>query len=134
MRSTMNRGGSRRVVVAVAAALLVLGALVAYRLAGREDAGGAGAGGAVAVDPARNGPAVPRSFLGLSMEWDSVLPYTGPREARHAGLLALLEPIRRAAGAPLRLRVGGDTADQAWWNPLERPRPPGVLQDVGHAT
>jgi hypothetical protein len=87
----------------------------------------------VALDPARRGRVVPRSFLGLSVEWDSVATYAGPPGHRRTGLTRLLAPLRRSAGG-LALRVGGDTADQAWWNPAGRPRPPGVLQDVTPST
>jgi hypothetical protein len=79
------------------------------------------------------GPTVPPSFLGLSLEWDSVVPYTGPAGRRH-DLLRILAPVQRAAHSPLALRIGGDTGDQAWWNPSGRPRPPTVLQDVGPET
>ncbi len=88
---------------------------------------------AVEVDAARPGRVVPRSFLGLSIEWDSVGAYTGPAGARSVALRALLAPLVARTGA-IALRVGGDTADQAWWNPRGRPAPPGVLQDVTPAT
>src|SRR4051812_34358594 len=70
----------------------------------------------VRIVPARAGPVVPASFLGLSIEWDSVLPYTGPAGHRRRDLLRVLAPVARAAGTPLALRIGGDTGDQAWWN------------------
>jgi hypothetical protein len=76
---------------------------------------------------------VPRSFLGVSIEWDSVDAYAGPRGARSAGLRALLAPLVARTGG-VALRIGGDTADQAWWNPHGRPPPPNVLQDVKPAT
>jgi hypothetical protein len=82
----------------------------------------------VEVDAAHAGRVVPRSFLGLSTEWDSVSPY-----GRSSGVDALLAPIVAGTGG-LALRVGGDTADQAWWNPRHRQRPPTVLQDVTPAT
>lgn len=84
-------------------------------------------GGAHAtVDPTRLGPVVPRSFLGLSIEWDSVSAYA----RRAAALQRLLAPIAREQGG-LGLRIGGDTEDQAWWNPgRRRTRPQKVLQDV----
>ena len=88
---------------------------------------------AVEVDAARAGRVVPRSFLGLSIEWDSVGAYAGPAGARSAGLRALLAPLAARTGG-LALRVGGDTADHARWNPRGRPAPPGVLQDVRPAT
>src|SRR3954462_9750413 len=84
--------------------------------------------------PARAAPVVPASFLGLSIEWDSVLPYTGPAGHRRRDLLRVLAPVARAAGTPPPLALGGDRGDQAWWNPARRPRPPTVLQDVGPAT
>jgi hypothetical protein len=87
----------------------------------------------VAVDAARGGRAVPPSFLGLSIEWDSVGAYTGPRGHRRAGLRALLAPLVARTGG-VALRIGGDTADQAWWNPRGHPRPARVLQDVTPAT
>ena len=88
---------------------------------------------AVAVDVARAGRVVPRAFLGLSIEWDSVGAYAGPRGARTTALRALLAPLVARTGG-LALRIGGDTADQAWWNPRGRPAPAGVLQDVTPVT
>jgi hypothetical protein len=84
------------------------------------------AGGAhVSVEPARLGHAVPRSYLGLSVEWDSVERY-----ARNAGALRrLLAPLARSQGG-LALRIGGDSGDQAWWNPGGRRRPREVLHNV----
>jgi hypothetical protein len=87
----------------------------------------------VRIDRTRPGRTVPRAFLGLSIEWDSVEPYAGPPGRRRAGLRALLAPLARRTGG-LALRIGGDTADQAWWNPRARRRPPGVLQDITPAT
>ncbi|MCW3002763.1 MAG: hypothetical protein JWQ20_2061 [Conexibacter sp.] len=89
---------------------------------------------AVRIRTDRPGPTVGPSFLGLSIEWDSILPYTGPAGHRRDDLLRLLAPLERAAGTPLALRIGGDTGDQAWWNPSRRPRPRNILQDVGPAT
>jgi hypothetical protein len=125
---------SARPVVAAAAAALAAGT-IALLLAGAGDDGSPGGRtAAVTVDARHGGRVVPRSFLGLSIEWDSVVPYTGPRAGRRAALLRVLAPLERAAGSPLRLRIGGDTADQAWFNPDHRARPPTVLQDVGPAT
>jgi hypothetical protein len=87
----------------------------------------------VAVDVAAARRVVPRAFLGLSIEWDSVGAYAGPVGARSAGLRALLAPLVARTGG-VALRIGGDTADQAWWNPRGRPPPPSVLQDVTPAT
>ena len=83
----------------------------------------------VTVDTARLGHAVPRSFLGLSVEWNSLSAYA----ERAAALRRLLDPLVRSQGG-LALRIGGDTEDQAWWNPGHARRPPTVLQDVTPAT
>lgn len=111
----------------------VLGVLVVAALLARgggDDTGPATGTARIVVD--RLGRQVPESFLGLSMERDTLAAYAGRRPD---ALLALLAPVRRAAGSPLGLRVGGDSADQAWWSPgARRPRPPTVLQDVGPAT
>jgi hypothetical protein len=87
----------------------------------------------VRIDPSHVLRSVPRSFLGVSTEWDSVEPYAGPTGRRNAALQALLAPLVARTGG-LALRIGGDTADQAWWNPRGRPRPPTVRQDVTPAT
>jgi len=87
----------------------------------------------VRIDRAHPGRSVPRSFLGISTEWDSVGAYAGPAGARDEGLRTLLGALVARTGG-LALRVGGDTADQAWWNPNGRPSPPTVLQDITPAT
>lgn len=127
----MVRAPTRTVVVGtVAAVLLLAGAVIAAGCGGRDPRSDV----AVVVDPSDGGARVPRSFLGLSVEWDSVLPYTGPAGRRDQALARLLTPIGRAAGSPPALRIGGDSGDQAWWNPRGlRPRPRTVLQDVGPA-
>jgi hypothetical protein len=87
----------------------------------------------VQVDSSHVVRTVPRSFLGISTEWDSVQAYAGSGPRRNVALRALLAPLVARTGG-LALRVGGDTADQAWWNPRGRPRPATVLQDVTPAT
>lgn len=112
-------------------------AIVAMVVGDGEDATGPAAadpaGSTVRVDLQRTGRTVPAGFLGLSVEWDSVAKYAGPHGLRAAALGRLLEPIIRSQG-PLGLRIGGDTGDEAWWNPQHLPRPPAVLQDVTPAT
>ncbi|MDX6730041.1 MAG: hypothetical protein QOK49_4846 [Baekduia sp.] len=126
----------RHLGMALAAALTFGGGVVAarYVTVGRSGGGSGGGPAIVHVAGTGRGPIVPPSFLGLSVEWDSVMAYTGAAGRRRSGLLALLRPLARAAGSPLALRIGGDTGDQAWWNPGGRPRPRTVLQDVGPAT
>ncbi|MEA2324224.1 MAG: hypothetical protein QOD81_4074 [Solirubrobacteraceae bacterium] len=86
---------------------------------------------AVTVQPAVPGRLVPRSFLGLSMEWSSVQPFGA---AARPAVVALLERLAAAARTPPALRVGGSSAEEAWWNPDGRPRPATVRHDVGPAT
>jgi hypothetical protein len=56
-------------------------------------------------------------------------PGGGPNPAAD-GLLAELRAA--GSGAP-SLRVGGSSADQAWWNPRGRPRPAGIHFDLTRA-
>jgi len=117
--------------VLIAAIAVAAGVVVARHVDGGGSQRHTGATAVVRIRTAARGPVVPPSFLGLSIEWDSVVPYTGPRRDRRGALPRVLAPLDRAQGTPLALRIGGDTGDQAWWNPSGRPRPPTVLQDVG---
>jgi hypothetical protein len=66
------------------------------------------------------------------MEWTSVAPFGGPGRA---GVVALLRRVEAAGGAPLALRVGGASADEAWWDPgHRRPRPPTIRHDIDAPT
>src|SRR3954449_6053043 len=84
------------------------------------------AGAVVRVDWSRHGAVVPPSFLGVSVEWDSVVPYVGPRRRPYPGLGRVLAPVRRAAGTPLALRIGGYMATQAKGDASHPARPPTV--------
>jgi hypothetical protein len=126
------RLGPPPALVAAVAAATVLGSCGATHRAVATRASRA-ADALVQIDTGRAGRTVPRSFLGLSIEWDSVEAYAGPRGRRRTGLRALLAPLVRETGG-LALRIGGDTADQAWWNPGASRRPATVLQDVTPAT
>lgn len=62
---------------------------------------------------------VPRSFLGLSTEYWSL-----PAWSSHMALLErVLALLRVPGGGPLVLRVGGDSADHAFWDPDRAPMP-----------
>jgi hypothetical protein len=113
--------------VAALAALALLAAALLVALGPRPAPGAA----RVAVDASRPGRAVPPSFLGVSIEWTSVGPFGG---AARPAIVALLRRASSAAGAPLALRVGGSSAEEAWWNPRGRPRPPTIRQDLGPRT
>jgi hypothetical protein len=106
--------------------------LVLAAVAAAVSGGGRTGPARVTLDTARPGRAVPPSFFGLSMEWTSVTAFGG---AARPGLVALLRPVAAAQGGPLPVRVGGATADEAWWNPdHRRPRPPAVRQDIDART
>ena len=108
----------RRATIAAAVALAAL-------LASSPPAGAA----TVSVDPTRLGQKVPRSFLGLSVEWDSLRAYGASAER----LERLLEPLAASQGG-LALRIGGNSADSAWWNPEGRRRPRIVQHDLDERT
>ncbi|MEY2533069.1 MAG: hypothetical protein QOF29_979 [bacterium] len=114
-----------RVALLGAAVLVLVAAGAALLVPGRRRPA------VVTVQPAVPGRAVPRSFLGMSMEWSSVEPFGATARAAVVALLARLEAASRA---PLALRVGGSSAEEAWWNPDGRPRPPTVRHDLGPAT
>lgn len=103
-------------------------ALILAAVIGSAAAGDASAA-TVSVDPARLGQSVPRSFLGLSVEWDSVEAYgrSAPELAR------LLGPLARSQGG-LSLRIGGNSADASWWNPAGRRKPRIVQHDLDAGT
>jgi hypothetical protein len=77
------------------------------------------------IGAARTGVRIPRSFLGLSME------YFGFGHDGGAGpLLARLVGGLASGGGPPTLRIGGRTSDASWWNPAHQPRPPGIAFDI----
>jgi hypothetical protein len=131
--STPARLRRRRTGVLLAAVVVAIG-VVAVAVT-RHGGGHQPAQADVRLVVDRLGRQVPASFVGLSIEWDSLAAYAGSGTRARAELLRLLAPVRRAAGSPLALRVGGDSTDQAWWDPSgRRPRPPTVLQALGPGT
>ncbi|MGZ6695964.1 MAG: hypothetical protein ACXVFL_09995 [Solirubrobacteraceae bacterium] len=123
----------RRPLVAVPALCLVLWAVATGVVAAgpRQPVPGPAAITA-AIDPAHPGPLVARSFVGLSIEYPSLLAYAGPAGHPDGAFAALLRTLARAQRAPPALRIGGNSADRAWWNPAGAPRPPSVRIDLGH--
>ncbi len=65
----------------------------------------------VAADAARS--AIPRSYLGLSTEYWALPLWSGEMPL----LERALSLVRVRGGGPLILRVGGDSADHAFWDP-----------------
>jgi hypothetical protein len=121
---------------ALLAVVALAAAAAALALSAREGGEGRGRAGpvVVTVDVARPGRAMPRSFLGFSVEYDSVLAYTGTAQRPNEEFVRLVRALGRAQGSPVALRIGGNSGDQAWWNPRgRRPRPRGVRIDLGPA-
>ncbi len=86
----------------------------------------------MAVDTAHPGAPVPATFLGLSCEWSSVSKYLGDGAGHANPAVVRLLAAFAAEGNHPTLRIGGNSADQAWWNPSgTTPRPPNVTIDVG---
>jgi hypothetical protein len=102
-----------------AAVVLLLGAIGAGPVqwagahAGSEARRAGAAPDAVVTITRASGRAVPRSFLGLATEYDSI-PIYQRQPVLMGRVLSLLRP---ADGSPLVLRVGGLSADDSLWAP-----------------
>src|SRR5204863_9565953 len=105
------RGCMRARVLVVLAAAVVAAGIVA----------GAGSGGSgpvsISVDATHPGRSIPRPFLGLSIEYQSVPEYMGSRDAPNRAFAGLAAALSAAENAPIGLRIGGNSGDQSWWNP-----------------
>jgi hypothetical protein len=64
---------------------------------------------------------VPRSFLGLSSDWNVVFTRTGyPAAGANPLYDQLIANLERYGGGPPTLRVGGNFQDMAFWDPSAR--------------
>jgi len=75
---------------------------------------------------------IPRSFLGLSAEYPDVIPATGSQATTHGSdpvFAQLVNNLNQGSGA-LMLRIGGGTADSAWWNPNGATPPNGITLNI----
>jgi hypothetical protein len=126
----MARPSRRRLAPFVAVALVV--ATATGMVAGAERVG-AGTVVAAQIDEGRLGLPVPRSFVGLSIEYPSVPTYFGTAGQPNAAFVALLQTLGDAQRSAPALRIGGNSADEAWWNPKGLPRPATVRTDLGPA-
>jgi glycosyl hydrolase family 79 len=119
--------------VAVVSIVAVL--IIGFSLAsagGDADAPSQGATGhatAVTIDPGSHDPAVPQGFLGLSIEYPALEAYAG---SDPSSLDPVFEQLVRnlAPGQAPVLRIGGNSADRAWWPVAGVSRPPGVTFDI----
>lgn len=88
----------------------------------------------IVVDAGHPGPAVPRSFVGLSLELPAVAAYAGSPAHPNRALPALLATLGAAQGSPVALRIGGNSSDESWWAPgarLSLVRPSHVRYVIG---
>jgi hypothetical protein len=108
-------------------------ALTTLLLGGCGDAQPAHATGAapvVKVSSTPVGPAVPRGFLGMSMEYRALEAYAGTDpHALDGPFVQILRNLAPAGG--LILRIGGDSTDWAWWPVPHVARPGGVRFAIG---
>jgi hypothetical protein len=111
----MGRFISVAVVLAVGGVLLLSGHGQPPRRGSGASAGHPPAPITATVMPAPGRPAVPvpASFLGVSTEY-----WTIPVWARHPALLTRVLGML-SGGGPLRLRIGGDSADRVAWSPTK---------------
>ena len=110
-------------------AVLLCGAAVALLVTAGGDDGNDGPATAV-VDVGHPGRAVPSPSIGFSIEYEAVAAYAGPPDRRNQQFAQLVRTLADASGAPVRIRVGGNSTDQSWWNPGREPRPRTVLFDI----
>jgi hypothetical protein len=86
----------------------------------------------IAVDTAHPAAPVPDTFLGISCEWSSVVKYLGDGSGNASPAVVRLLSAFAAEGNHPTIRIGGNSADEAWWNPTgATPRPTNVTIDVG---
>ncbi len=79
-------------------------------------------------------PAIQPNFASFSIEVGSALGWTGLNTTQpKSSFLALMSYLRLTPHAPGPiLRIGGNSADNSWWNPApKQPRPPNITYDIG---
>ena len=68
---------------------------------------------------------IPAGFIGLSIEYPSLLAYSGNRPgAPNPTFIKLVQELN-PSGSPI-IRFGGDTTDWTWWPTRGVKRPPGI--------
>lgn len=84
------------------------------------------------VDPWARPTPIARHFLGFSMEYTGLLRAIGnPKAGVNPVLAQLMANLASEGQGEPGLRIGGGSADSAWWNPMAQPRPNGVEIDLG---
>jgi hypothetical protein len=79
----------------------------------------------ITVDRGAVGRAIPRGFLGLSLEFSSIETYAGRDPLAVDPVLEQLIRNLSPGQSPM-LRIGGDSTDWTWWPVSGMSRPPGV--------
>jgi hypothetical protein len=84
------------------------------------------------VDPSAHSAKIARHFLGISAEYRGLLRLVGsPQAGVNPVAVQLLANLAGAGQGMPGLRIGGGTADSAWWNPGALARPNGLELDLG---
>jgi hypothetical protein len=84
------------------------------------------------VNPWSHTTKIARHFLGFSMEYRGLLRAIGnPKAGVNPVLAGLMGNLAAQGQGQPGLRIGGGSADSAWWNPMALPRPNGVELDLG---
>jgi hypothetical protein len=84
------------------------------------------------VDPGARATKVARHFLGISTEYRGLLRVLGSAQAGvNPVAVQMLANLATAGQGEPGLRIGGGTADAAWWNPGALARPNGLEIDLG---
>jgi hypothetical protein len=83
------------------------------------------------VNPTEHGTKVARHFLGISAEYREIMRSLGhPRAGVNPVLVQLLANLATEGQGVPGVRIGGGTADSAWWNPGGLERPNGIDIDL----
>ncbi|MBC8122504.1 MAG: hypothetical protein H7Y22_11770 [Gemmatimonadaceae bacterium] len=83
------------------------------------------------VDLAGSSRRIPSSFAGFSIEFSSLLSFTGRTSTTvNPSFTQLLKNLGQYNnGLPL-IRIGGNTAEKVWFNPDGQPLPPGITYNI----
>jgi hypothetical protein len=133
----LARGWRRSIIAAMpsrARRSAVLCALVTVVLAAPAAAHAATPLVRTSVDTRFRGARLPSSFLGFSQEYNLMRTWLGiPAIGVNPILVNVFKQLTSyGSGAPV-LRLGGGSADSAWWNPTGRPKPRGIAFNVNNA-
>ncbi len=82
------------------------------------------------IDPKPIGPAVPRMFMGYSIEWGLIGRMVRKEHGRFAVMARSIKELEKFTG-PMLLRIGGDSENEAAFDlPAVHPRPKFVSIDI----